>query len=456
MHESPMNKEHLNPEPNQRLNASGLRAKQVAVIPGSSVVEQTVVSRPVAGSNPVPGSQFFTDIAIVGGGLAGSLAAVVLGRAGHRVLLIDRWAEYPSEFRVEKIAGDQAESLRKLGMLDCIKEAATAFEEIINIHRGQVIDRTYSAHYGILYSDLVGAVRAQPPQSVAVVVDRVADIQNSQSEQRLTLASGDRVEARLLVLATGMSDVLRRKLGVVRRTLFERHSISFGFSIAPSAGASFDFPALTCYGERASDGIDYLSLFPIGDLMRANLFTFRDHRDPWIRELRQNPRPTLLGAMPGLRPYVGDFEVTEPVQNWVMDLYKAENYCMDGVVLIGDAFQTSCPAAGTGVSRLLKDVDRLLAHAPQWLATPGMEAAKVKTFYDDREKRASDRRALRLAGYRRSLTIGSGFGWEARRRQMYLRRRLIDWTKHLKGAALLRRRRLGGAKAHASLSSQSS
>ena len=43
------------------------------------------------------------DIAIVGGGLSGTLAAVTLGRAGWRVALIDRNETFPPEFRVEKI-----------------------------------------------------------------------------------------------------------------------------------------------------------------------------------------------------------------------------------------------------------------------------------------------------------------------------------------------------------------
>ena len=44
----------------------------------------------------------FTDIAIIGGGLAGSLAAVMLGRAGIRAILIDPHERYPLDFRVEK------------------------------------------------------------------------------------------------------------------------------------------------------------------------------------------------------------------------------------------------------------------------------------------------------------------------------------------------------------------
>lgn len=57
------------------------------------------VTEPSAGSAT---AAIVVDIAIVGGGLAGSLAAAVLARAGHRVALVDKRAVHPDEFRVEK------------------------------------------------------------------------------------------------------------------------------------------------------------------------------------------------------------------------------------------------------------------------------------------------------------------------------------------------------------------
>jgi 2-polyprenyl-6-methoxyphenol hydroxylase-like FAD-dependent oxidoreductase len=47
----------------------------------------------------------YTDIAIIGGGLAGSTAAAMLGRAGIASLLIDPHEIYPFDFRVEKLSG---------------------------------------------------------------------------------------------------------------------------------------------------------------------------------------------------------------------------------------------------------------------------------------------------------------------------------------------------------------
>lgn len=366
-----------------------------------------------------------TDIAIVGGGLAGSLAAAVLARAGHRVALVDKRAVHPEEFRVEKIGGQQLEMLRKLGFLHALESVACRYDRVLNIREGKVVDVSVGQAYGFSYADLVAMARSQLPDPSDLIVDEVTAINSSDDIQHIELASGRRLDARLVVLATGMAGVLSYKLGIKRRVLAERHSVSFGFTIARKDGAPFDFEALTCYGERTADGIDYLSLFPVRAGMRANLFMFRDPTDPIMRELRREPEGTVLRLLPGLRPYLGDFRVTDKVQNWVMDLIVVEGHLQPGVVLIGDAFQTNCPAAGTGVARLLVDVDRLCTeYAPRWLATPGMGTEKISQFYSDPDKLAADQRSLKMAHFRQALTSRNDIGWDVRRRLHFLRRSL--------------------------------
>lgn len=384
-----------------------------------------------------------TDIAIVGGGLAGSLAAAVLARAGHRVALVDKRAVHPEEFRVEKIGGQQLEMLRKLGFLHALESVACRYDRVLNIREGKVVDVSVGQAYGFSYADLVAMARGQLHDPSDLIVDEVTAISSSDDIQHIELASGRRLDARLVVLATGMAGILSYKLGIKRRILAERHSVSFGFTIARKDGAPFDFEALTCYGERTADGIDYLSLFPVRAGMRANLFMFRDPTDPIMRELRREPEATVLRLLPGLRPYLGDFRVTDKVQNWVMDLTVVEGHLQPGVVLIGDAFQTNCPAAGTGVARLLVDVDRLCTeYAPRWLATPGMGTEKISQFYSDPDKLAADQRSLKMAHFRQALTSRNDIGWDVRRRLHFLRRSLthrVDqmrpgWLGRVRGA----------------------
>ena len=53
-------------------------------------------------------------------------------------------------------------------------------------------------------------------------------------------------------------------------------------------------------------------------------------------------------------------------------------YLQAGLVLLGDAFQSVCPTTGTGLSKVLTDVD-VFCHdcVPDWLATSGMGIEKL-------------------------------------------------------------------------------
>ena len=395
-----------------------------------------VQSRPTAPSTvrPSPRRTHEVDIAIIGAGLSGSLAAAVLGRAGYRVALIDRYRAYPPEFRVEKVGGDQVELLRRLGLLDCVAAASTPFNQVINARHGQVIDRTNTPHYGIFYQDFVNVVRAQLPSSVKFVVGQAVDVKADAERPQVVFADDIAVDARLVVLATGMAATLRHKLGLVRKNIAEKHSISFGFNIAPAPGATFDFPALTYYGEQVSDCIDYLSLFPIGEVMRANLFTFRDHRDPWVRDLRQRAgrhidRDHARSATISRR-FRGCRQSSELDDGSLRSRKLSARRCRAHRRCVPDLVPGCWNGRHSAADRCASAVQR--ACSAMVCERRHRSSRKIAQFYADPVKQRADGRSLRLAHYRRSLTIDDSLRWKAHRGRAYLRRRVLGWVKELK------------------------
>ena len=246
------------------------------------------------------------DVVIVGGGFAGCLAAIALGHASHKVMLIDISPTVPATlFRAEKIAGDQLTLLQTLGLLDDFRAASTPVAKFINIRGKRIVDRSKVEEYGLLYPTTIDLLRKRIPSDV-FKHGRVVDIEPSDDMQRVVLASGETIHARLVVLATGQVG-LCCKLGFERRQMHPQPTICVGFSIKPPA-SGFRFPALAAYGERRGDGIDYLTLFPLGDRMRGNLFMFADIHDPRLGALRDHGLPALFDLLPGLRPWLDDCE----------------------------------------------------------------------------------------------------------------------------------------------------
>src|SRR5882757_3761437 len=365
----------------------------------------------------------YTDIAIVGGGLAGSTAAAMLGRAGIPAILIDPHTMYPPDLRCEKISGDQVNILRKTGLAEATLRAATLDGRVWLARFGYLLDKKPSDQYGIMYDTLVNTMRAQIPDDVETIHAKAIAISTSAERQKVALSNGEEISARLVVLSNGLNVGLRHTLGIERRVISECHSIMAGFDFTPVGRSTFDFPALTYYPERSHDRMAYLTLFPIGNVMRANLLVYRGMDDPWFRQLRQMPEQTLLAMMPGLRRIAGKFKVTGQIKIRPADLYESSGHRQPGVVLVGDAFATSCPAAGTGTDKVFTDVERLCnVHIPNWLAKDGMGSEKISEFYDDPIKTACDTWSFDKAYHLRSLTIDNGLKWRAQRWARFLLR----------------------------------
>jgi 2-polyprenyl-6-methoxyphenol hydroxylase-like FAD-dependent oxidoreductase len=357
-----------------------------------------------------------TDIVIAGGGLAGSTAAAMLGRAGHSVTLVDPHETYPPDFRAEKIDVSQAAILRKTGLAGAVLRATTPDGECWVARMGRVVDKRSASQFGFLYETFVNALRAEIPPRVRFIHGKVADIATSEDQQRVTLSNGEDISARLVIVANGLNVGLRDKLGMTRHVISKTHSIMLGFDLVPASPAGFPFQAMTYYGENIGDRAAYITLFPIGQTMRANLAVYRDMDDPWLREFRSAPREALMRLMPGLSGIAGAYDIPGKVQIRPADLYTTTGYIKPGIVLVGDAFSTSCPAAGTGVGKVLTDVERLCnVHVPYWLATGGMGAEKIAAFYADPTREAYHAMSHRKAFHLRALTVEPGLIWAGRR-----------------------------------------
>jgi 2-polyprenyl-6-methoxyphenol hydroxylase-like FAD-dependent oxidoreductase len=357
-----------------------------------------------------------TDVAIVGGGLAGSLAAAMLSRAGIDAVLIDPHPVYPLDFRCEKLDGAQMRTLELTGLADAVRRASTPDRNVWVARFGRLMEKRPGDQQGVMYDTLVNTVRAQILGRAEVIPAKVTDIATDPERQTITLSNGESISARLVIIANGLNIGLREKLSMSREVLSAGHSISIGFDTKPTGRLAFAFPAMTYYAERPSDRMAYITLFPIGSAMRANLFGYRDLHDPWLKQFRNAPQDTLYAMWPGLRPLMGDFTVTDFVKIRPVDLTVTKGYRQNGVVVVGDAFSTSCPAAGTGARKVLVDVERLCnVYIPRWLATPGMGEGKIAAFYDDPVKQACDLHSSTKAYDLRSFSIDPSWPWAARR-----------------------------------------
>jgi 2-polyprenyl-6-methoxyphenol hydroxylase-like FAD-dependent oxidoreductase len=204
------------------------------------------------------------DVVIAAGGLAGSLAAAMLGRAGIDTVVVDPHTAYPEDFRCEKLDGTQMQTLGRTGLAGAVQRASVWDRECWVARFGRVVEKRTGDQQGIMYDTLVNAIRAEIPGSVSSIQAKVTNIAAGPERQIVKLSGGDEISTRLVVVATGLNPGVREKLGIERDIISAGHSISIGFDAKPGDTGGCPFPALTYFSEGPADRMAYVTLFPIG------------------------------------------------------------------------------------------------------------------------------------------------------------------------------------------------
>jgi 2-polyprenyl-6-methoxyphenol hydroxylase-like FAD-dependent oxidoreductase len=345
------------------------------------------------------------DVAIVGGGIAGSALATVLARDGYEVLLLERQTTYRDKVRGEILC---CWGVAEMLALDLEKPFLDA--------GGHYVTR------GVMYDEVVDPAVAE---ANAVPLDRLLpripgplDVGHPEASEALARAAADAgasvrrgvgdvevepgepptlrdelddvvttVSAGLVVGADGRTSSVRRQLGLALHQTTPR-TMGGGMLV----DGLDDWPA-----ERMSLGTEgdlYFLVFPRAH-GRARLYLLHDVAQRG-RFAGPDREVAFLDAF-ALRRHLPTAEIFRaarpagPCAFYPMNDTWTDAPCAPGVVLIGDAAGWNDPIIGQGLSIALRDV-RMVADVVR--AGPDRSVAAFAPYVRERQERM---RRLRVA-----------------------------------------------------------
>ena len=367
------------------------------------------------------------DVIIVGGGLAGSSTATVLGRAGLDVLVLERETNFRDRVRGEWLAPWgilEAEALGIRGIIDSVAHA-----NLITRHVGYdetlTPDEAEAGAVDFAALGMGGCLGVGHPQLQEALLTHAAEqgatVKRGTSPARVTPGTTPTVTysmdgtehtatCRLVVAADGRESGIRKSLGIELHST-EPHVIMAGMLVDGIHDWPSDQQAI-----GVEDDFHYL-VFPQTD-GRARLYGAWDvadkHRYSGDGRERRFLESFRLPCFP-VPDSIADATPAGPLAGYPMTDTWTDEVAADGVVLIGDSAGWSDPVIGQGMSVTFRDV-HLITDAIT--ATDDWSMAAFAAYGDERRERMRRLRYASAGSY-----LMNGFGPDARAKRMRLRER---------------------------------
>jgi flavin-dependent dehydrogenase len=348
------------------------------------------------------------DAVVVGAGPAGSATALLLARAGARVLLLDR-ARFPRDKPCsEYLSPESTRVLERLGggVLEAVAGASPA-----RLSGMKVVAPSGAAVVG-RFGDAAGPRYsfALPRTSLDTIVRRAAEAAGAEVREgvkveellydrgtvRGVVARGagsgmrDAYRARVVVGADGLRSVVARRLGPVRTSPPRR--VAFAAHVADVAG-------VTDVGEMHVGRTGYVGLGPIGGGVTTVALVLP------LRAVRRRPRLfEELERFPGLagrfdpRRLVRGVLATGPFAQWSRRPVAEEGVGGGGALLVGDAADFFDPFTGQGIYSALRGAELAAACL--------ISGARLRAYARARRREFAGKWLL-------ERLIGLGVGWPA-------------------------------------------
>jgi len=296
-----------------------------------------------------------TDVAIVGAGPVGATLATLLGRAGHSVRLLEAKAGPSGDARTLALSAASHDRMDEFGAWPAA--AATPIRSIHISQRGgpgrtliEAADQGLAAlGYTVAFSALEASLH-EAARAAGVQMDfgaPCAGIELTDAVARVSLGSGETVEARLLVLADGGANVARIPgVAFIEKDYGQLAIVASVATDRPHAGRAWE--RFTPQGPMA--------LLPVGDRC-ALVWTAAPGEAS--RLLALDDRAFLAELQERFGDRAGRFSAPAARAAFPLRLRLVNTPVALRTAIVGNAAQALHPIAGQGLNLGLRDAAQL-------------------------------------------------------------------------------------------------
>lgn len=381
------------------------------------------------------------DIVVVGAGMVGSAAALLLMRQGLRVALVEERAPRPwlahdeVDLRVVALAPSSIKLFEDLDVWTSIRAARASAYRRMRVWDASAAgelnfdaaDRGDAALGYIVEIRLIQHMLWQvlSASSVALFCPvKIVSLESAEQARIVVLADGARLHTRLVIAADGLTSPLREWSGIA------------------TAGHVYDQRAVVAHvaTERSHEHTAWqrflpggpLAFLPLADGRCSIVWSAPTQQAEELLALDDVAFCTELGAAFDFR--LGAIAACSARASFPLRLQLAERYIAERLVLMGDAAHVVHPLAGQGVNLGLRDVTALcdvLKRAVDNARDPGSNST-LRAY--ERQRRSENALAgwgldviHRLFGHTSTpLVMARGFGLAALNSLAPIKQRLMD------------------------------
>lgn len=347
------------------------------------------------------------EVAVVGGGLAGRIAALAFARAGFETALVAP-DDARADQRTTALMDQSIAFLDNLGVWDSVRPEAAplAIMQIIDATGRLLHAPTVNFRAAEIGLDAFGYNIPNAP-FLAILGEELGRLPNLSAFQtsvaradlaseavRLNLSDGRDISARLVIAADGRKSLIRETAGIgVDTTRYPQTAVVLNFAHdRPHGGVSTEFHTRTGPFTQVPLPGNRSSLVWVVTPQEAT-------------EILQLPPDVLNRRIESqMQSMLGKVRVEGTAQGWPLSAMTARRFGAGRVALVGEAAHVFPPIGAQGLNLSLRDIETALELATQARSASGDLA--IGEAYDRRRRADIVSRTAAIDLFNRSLLSG--------------------------------------------------